>query len=92
MWFQLALFWSTTLRSNLLGLGPVRRNGYHAEAGRHRKGRAFSAYLHLSHATGEKGVKTIASPDGLLIVDYGRQVAQLELRSPPHRPFLSTAE
>ena len=41
---------------------------------------------------GEKGVKAIASPDGPLIVDYGRQVAQLELRSPPHRPFLSTAE
>jgi hypothetical protein len=36
----------------------------------YRKGRAFSAYLHLSHPTGEKGAKTVASPDGLLIVDY----------------------
>jgi hypothetical protein len=37
----------------------------------HRKGRTFAAYLHLSHATGEKSAKTVASPDGLLIVDYG---------------------
>ena len=37
----------------------------------HRKGRAFSAYLHLSHGTGEKRATTVASPDGLLIVDYG---------------------
>jgi hypothetical protein len=37
----------------------------------YRKGRAFAAYLHLSHRTGEKSAKTVASPDGLLIVDYG---------------------
>ncbi len=37
----------------------------------YRKGRAFAAYLHLSHPTGEKGARTVASPDGLLIVDYG---------------------
>ena len=37
----------------------------------YRKGRAFSAYLHLSHPTGEKSTKTVASPDGLLVVDYG---------------------
>ena len=37
----------------------------------YRKGQAFAAYLHLSHATGEKSAKTVASPDGLLIVDYG---------------------
>jgi hypothetical protein len=37
----------------------------------YRKGRPFAAYLHLSHATGEKSAKTMASPDGLLIVDYG---------------------
>ena len=36
----------------------------------YRKGRAFAAYLHLSHATGEKSAKTVASEDGLLIVDY----------------------
>jgi hypothetical protein len=36
----------------------------------YRKGRAFAAYLHLSHATGEKSARTVASPDGLLIVDY----------------------
>src|SRR3954454_11866108 len=35
-----------------------------------RKGRAFAAYLHLSHATGEKSARTVASQDGLLIVDY----------------------
>ena len=37
----------------------------------YRKGRAFAAYLHLSHPTGEKSVRTSASQDGLLIVDYG---------------------
>ena len=37
----------------------------------YRKGRAFAAYLHLSHPTGEKSAKTVASQDGLLIVDYG---------------------
>lgn len=37
----------------------------------YRKGRAFSAYLHLSHATAEKSMKTVPSADGLLVVDYG---------------------
>jgi hypothetical protein len=37
----------------------------------YRKGQAFAAYFHLSHPTGEKSAKTVASPDGLLIVDYG---------------------
>jgi hypothetical protein len=36
----------------------------------YRKGRPFAAYLHLSHATGEKSVRTVATPDGLLVVDY----------------------
>lgn len=37
----------------------------------YRKGRAFAAYLHLLHPTAEKSAKTVASADGLLIVDYG---------------------
>ncbi len=37
----------------------------------YRKGRPFAAYLHLSHRTGEKSARTVASPDGLLVVDYG---------------------
>ena len=36
----------------------------------YRKGRTFAAYLHLSHPTGEKSARTVASPDGLLIIDY----------------------
>jgi hypothetical protein len=36
----------------------------------YRKGRPFAAYLHLSHATGEKSVRTVATPGGLLVVDY----------------------
>jgi hypothetical protein len=50
----------------------------------YRKGRAFAAYLHLSHTTGDKSAKTVASPDGLLIVDYsdtGRPVG-IELTAP----------
>ena len=52
----------------------------------YRKGRAFAAYLHLSHPTGEKSAKTSASSDGLLVVDYSPPVAPLELRSPLRRP------
>ena len=50
----------------------------------YRKGRAFAAYLHLSHPTGERSAKTVASPDGLLIVDYaasGRPVG-VEITAP----------
>jgi len=36
----------------------------------YRKGQTFAAYLHLLHPTGEKSARTVASPDGLLIVDY----------------------
>jgi hypothetical protein len=35
----------------------------------YRKGRTFAAYLHLSHPTGERSARTVASPDGLLIID-----------------------
>jgi hypothetical protein len=37
----------------------------------YRKGQVFAAYLHLSHHTGAKRARTVASADGLLIVDYG---------------------
>src|SRR5262245_6295505 len=37
-----------------------------------RKGKAFSAYLFLSHQTGEKSAKTVASADGLLVIDYAK--------------------
>jgi hypothetical protein len=55
----------------------------------YRKGRAFAAYLHLSHQTGEKSAKTVASPDGLLIVDYaatGRPVG-VEITAPQAVPL-----
>jgi hypothetical protein len=50
----------------------------------YRKGRAFAAYLHLSHPTGEKTAKTVASPDGLLIVDYnaGGRAIGVEITAP----------
>jgi uncharacterized protein YuzE len=38
----------------------------------YRKGKAFAAYLHLSHQTGEKSAKTVPSAEGLLIVDYAQ--------------------
>lgn len=50
----------------------------------YRKGRPFAAYLHLSHATGEKSARTVATPDGLLVVDYngaGRPVG-VEITAP----------
>ena len=50
----------------------------------YRKGRPFAAYLHLSHATGEKSARTVATSDGLLVVDYnsdGRPVG-VEMTAP----------
>jgi len=38
----------------------------------YRKGKPFSAYLHLSHQTGEKSARTVPSADGLLVVDHGQ--------------------
>jgi uncharacterized protein YuzE len=38
----------------------------------YRKGKPFSAYLLLSHQTGEKSAKTVPSADGLLVVDYDK--------------------
>jgi hypothetical protein len=36
----------------------------------YRHGRPFAAYLDLRHATGEKTARTVATPDGLLVIDY----------------------
>jgi hypothetical protein len=50
----------------------------------YRKVRPFSAYLHLSHHTGQKSAKTMPSPDGLLVVDYaasGRPIG-IEITAP----------
>ncbi len=50
----------------------------------YRKGRAFAAYLYLSHAAGEKSAQTEASADGLLVVDYaadGRPIG-VEITAP----------
>jgi len=38
----------------------------------YRKGKPFSAYLHLVHETGDRSVRSAPSTDGLLVVDYGR--------------------
>jgi hypothetical protein len=50
----------------------------------YRKGRPFAAYLHLSHGTGEKSAKTVATPDGLLVVDYNSagQAVGVEITAP----------
>jgi hypothetical protein len=55
----------------------------------YRKGRAFAAYLHLSHPAGEKSARTFASPDGLLVVDYsatGRPIG-VEITTPQAVPL-----
>lgn len=55
----------------------------------YRKGRPFAAYLHLSHPTGERGARTVATPDGLLIVDYaasGRPLG-VEITAPQAVPL-----
>jgi uncharacterized protein YuzE len=50
----------------------------------YRKGRAFAAYLHLSHTTGDRSARTVASADGLLIVDYNTvgQAVGIEITAP----------
>lgn len=51
----------------------------------YRKGRVFGAYLHLSQNMGEKSTRSMATPDGLLVVDYnsaGRPVG-VEITAPP---------
>jgi hypothetical protein len=55
----------------------------------YRKGRPFAAYLHLFHATGEKSAKTVATPDGLLVVDYNNagQAVGVEISSPQAVPL-----
>ena len=50
----------------------------------YRKGKRFAAYLHLSHHTGEKSARTMASADGLLVVDHcadGRAIG-VEITAP----------
>jgi uncharacterized protein YuzE len=55
----------------------------------YRNGRAFAAYLHLSHATGDKRARTVASSDGLLIVDYSSsgRVVGVEITAPTGVPL-----
>lgn len=55
----------------------------------YRKGRPFAAYLHLLHAVGEKSARTVASPDGLLIVDYAAsgQPLGVEITAPQAVPL-----
>lgn len=55
----------------------------------YRKGRAFAAYLHLSHQTGEKSAKAVASQDGLLVVDYGAtgRAVGVEITAPEAVPL-----
>jgi uncharacterized protein YuzE len=55
----------------------------------YRNGRAFAAYLHLSHPNGEKSAKTVASPDGLLVVDYGAsgRAVGVEITAPQAVPL-----
>jgi hypothetical protein len=50
----------------------------------YRKGKPFCAYLHLSHKTGEKSARTVASADGLLVIDLrtnGKAIA-VEITAP----------
>lgn len=55
----------------------------------YRKGKPFSAYLHLSHQTGEKSARTVPSGDGLLVVDYGQngKAIGVEITAPSAVPL-----
>lgn len=53
----------------------------------YRKGKAFAAYLHLSHETGERSAKTVPAADGLPTAGTGRTA--LVSISPPITPCTS---
>jgi hypothetical protein len=55
----------------------------------YRKGKPFSAYLHLSHQTGEKSARTVPSADGLLVIDYGQSGSAIgvEITAPSAVPL-----
>jgi hypothetical protein len=55
----------------------------------YRKGKPFSAYLHLSHQTGEKSARTVPSGDGLLVVDYSQngKAIGVEITAPSAVPL-----
>ena len=55
----------------------------------YRRGYVLAAYPTLSHPTREKSARTVASPDGLLIVDYaasGRTLG-VEITAPQAVPL-----
>ena len=54
----------------------------------YRKTKAFSAYLHLSHQTGEKSARTVPSADGLLVIDYGQSGKRSASKSRRLQPCL----
>ena len=55
----------------------------------YRKGKPFSAYLHLSHQTGQKSARTVPSADGLLVVDYAQsgKAIGVEITAPSAVPL-----
>ena len=55
----------------------------------YREGKPFSAYLHLSHQTGEKSARTVPSTGGLLVVDYGQngKAIGIEITAPVAVPL-----
>ena len=50
----------------------------------YRKGQPFAAYLELSHRNGERSARTVASNEGLLLVDYAAdgRVLGVEITAP----------
>jgi len=49
-----------------------------------RKGHAFAAYLYLARPPGERSARSVASADGLLVIDYagdGRPIG-IEITAP----------
>ena len=54
-----------------------------------RKGRPFAAYLHLSHATGEKSAKTLRQQTAFSWWTTAAAVGRSASRSQPRRLFRS---
>lgn len=63
------MFCSSVLAANGDGQpSPMTERGLQVA---YRNGRILAAYLHLAHRTGQKTVRSEATEDGLLVVDFG---------------------
>ena len=81
--------WPTARRGIASGRDAALARRPATDTAREASREPFSAYLYLSHQTGEKSAKTVPSTDGLLVVDFavdGRPIG-VEITAPTAVPL-----